>query len=598
MKIKTIITSVALLTFAVACDDLFEPGIENNHNLESVEKDPSYAQGLLGYGYSILPYDTKSTSDVATDDAVTNDQNSAYSRMALGAWAANNNPMQQWQSRKAAIQYLNTFFQVVEKTQWAKNERVQKMFCDRLTGECYALRALNMYYLLMAHGGKTADGELLGVPILSEPEAATSNFNLPRDKFSDCVKFIFDDLDKAMELLPLDYQNISTAEVPAKYKGIGVTNASEYNRVFGDIVKGRISGRIAEAFRAQVALMASSPAFVDASGVTSEQAANYAAAVLNRIGGVSGMDAAGYKWFMKTSEIESLGSGNVPKEIIWRSDISQGEEEWDIGLDQEAKNFPPSLYGSGRINPTQNLVDAFPMANGYPIADAASAYDNSKPYADRDPRLSEYIIYNGMKYKDQEVVTGTYNSGNSNGLNYQSTSTRTGYYMRKLLREDCNPNPSAKNAKKHYTARIRYTEIFLSYAEAANEAWGPTGKGAHTYSAYDVVKAIRARAGVGADNNDAYLESIKNDKDKMRQLIRNERRIELCFENKRFWDLRRWKAPLDETARGVEITKVGSDLNYKYIDVETRNYKEYMCYGPIPYTETLKWTNLKQNAGW
>jgi len=113
-----------------------------------------------------------------------------------------------------------------------------------------------------------------------------------------------------------------------------------------------------------------------------------------------------------------------------------------------------------------------------------------------------------------------------------------------------------------------------------------------------VIKAIRARGGVGTDNGDAYLESVKGDKDKMAQLIRNERRIELCFENKRFWDIRRWKMPLDEKAKGMQIEKAGESLNYKVIEVENRNYKDYMYYGPIPYGEMLKWSNLQQNKGW
>ena len=114
--------------------------------------------------------------------------------------------------------------------------------------------------------------------------------------------------------------------------------------------------------------------------------------------------------------------------------------------------------------------------------------------------------------------------------------------MKKLLREDCNPNPNAKNAQYHYPVYIRYTEIFLDYAEAANEAWGPKGNGTHAYSAYDVIKAIRHRAGI---TDDSYLDECANDQNKMRELIRNERRIELCFENKRFNDLRRWKAPIN-----------------------------------------------------
>ena len=80
----------------------------------------------------------------------------------------------------------------------------------------------------------------------------------------------------------------------------------------------------------------------------------------------------------------------------------------------------------------------------------------------------------------------------------------------------------------------------------------------------------------------------------MQQLIRNERRLELCFEGFRFWDLRRWKADLNETARGVDIN--GSAITP--VDVEKRAFKDYMYYGPIPYSEILKYSNLKQNKGW
>ena len=85
----------------------------------------------------------------------------------------------------------------------------------------------------------------------------------------------------------------------------------------------------------------------------------------------------------------------------------------------------------------------------------------------------------------------------------------------------------------------------------------------------------------------------------MTELIRNERRIELCFENKRFWDIRRWNLPLNETARGIRIEQAtGNSLKYTEIDVEIRNYRDYMYHGPIPYSEILKWSNLQQNKGW
>lgn len=598
MKLKNIITFVALVTTFSACADLFDPSLENTRTEEQMFTDPTYAMGVLGYAYAQLPFETKSTTDVATDDAVTNDLSSAYRSMALGSWASNNDPVSQWQARKATIQYLNLFLENHDKVTWSKKEHMQVMFQDHVRGEALALRALNMYYLLRNHGGWAVDGQLLGVPLILEPEGAGSDFNQPRATFQACVDQIFADLDEAAELLPLDYTNLSDdSQVPAKYKAVGVTLAGDYNMVFGTYMRGRVSGRIVEAIKAQVALLAASPAYAEGTDVTYEDAAKYAAAVLDRINGVSGMDPVGHVWYMQKDAIDKLGSGAVPAEILWRGNRTNGADSWDLGLAQESDNFPPTLYGNGRINPTQNFVDAFPMANGYPITDPSSGYSASNPYADRDPRLGEYVIYNGVTYKDAQIITGSYSSDN-NGLNKTSTSTRTGYYLRKLLRDDCNPNPSSPNAKYHYPVYIRYTEIFLAYAEAANEAYGPSSPGPSGYSAYDVIKAIRARAGVGADNGDAYLESIKSNKDKMRELIRNERRLELSFENKRFWDMRRWELNLSESAKGMNVTQESGSLKYTVIDVEARNYKDYMYHGPIPQSEVLKWSNLDQNKGW
>lgn len=596
MKAKKIFILAALAFTLASCSDLFEPAQENNRGLDEIYNEPTYAQGLLGYGYAMLPYQTKSVTDVATDDAVTNELNSSYLKMATGSWAANNDPMSRWQSCRASIQYLNIFLQEVDKVNWAKDENARKMYCDSRKGEAYALRALNMYFLLMNHGGWTEDGKLMGVPNLTEPESSTDDFNKPRATFQECLDQIYSDLDEAAKLLPLDYNDLTDDnDVPAKYKEIGVQTAGDYNRVFGTLMRGRISGRIAEAIRAQVSILAASPAFAEGNNVTYEQAANDAAKVLDRIGGVSGMSATGHNWFMQTQEIDNLGSGACPAEILWRGNRTNGTDDWDLGLNQESDNFPPSLYGKGRINPTQNLVDAFPAANGYPITDARSDYDELDPYSNRDPRLDLYIIHDGSQFKNKTINTDITTASNDNGLNKLSTSTRTGYYMKKLLREDCDPNPNSKNAKYHYPVYIRYTEIFLDYAEAANEAWGPQGRSSHNYSAYDVIKAIRHRAGI---IDDGYLDECAASKEKMRELIRNERRLELCFENKRFVDLRRWKAPLNEAARGVEISKEAGLSIFKDIKVEDRNYKDYMYYGPIPQSEMLKWSNLQQNKGW
>jgi len=573
-----------------SCDDLFSPAIENNKGLSYMFKNADYAAGILANGYTRIPNDSWSFNDVATDDAVSNNTSNDYRKMATGAWTSQNNPLDRWTSCRAAIQYLNLYITNVDNVKFASDVTANKLFKERTKGEAYGLRALYMYYLLQAHAGWTTDGKLLGVPILTEPETPNSDFNQPRATFDDCMKQLYADVDSADALLPLDYGDLtSDNQVPTKYSTWGVDH-SIYNRVCGTDVMLRMTGRIAKAIRAQAALMAASPAYSTGTTTTWADAANDAAKVLDLIGGVSGLDPDGWHWFSNTTEIGNLKGGANPKEILWRGSTGQS-------LSLESDNFPPTLYGKGRVNPTQNLVNAFPMANGYPTDNVNSGYNSSNPYSNRDPRLAKYILVNGGTAGPSSTTIYTAADGTTNdALNATSTSTRTGYYMLKLMRQDVNLSPTSQNQQEHYQARIRYTELFLDYAEAANEAWGPTGNGGHGYSAYDVIKAIRKRAGVGTTNGDPYLESIKgnNDKEAMRTLIHNERRLELSFEGFRFWDLRRWKSSITETAQGVSIMS----NTYTTIDVEKRGYSDYMYYGPIPYSETLKYNQLIQNKGW
>ena len=607
MKTKNIIFYfIGLLAFC-SCDDMFQPADENNRQMEDLAKESSYAHGLLMYGYDRLPYITTTQTDIATDDAVTNLKSSSYLNMATGTWASDNNPMSQWNNCKDGIQYVNNFLQIVETSSWAPSAASkQQMFVDRLKGEAFGLRAILYYYLLQAHGGYADDGILYGVPLLTTPEDGSSDFNQPRATFADCVKQCFADCDSAMALLPFEYKDIENeSEIPAKYVALGA-NFSGYNLVFGDKARGLISGKIAEAVKAQIALLAASPAFRDQSGVTSADAAKLCANVLKRIGGMEGFDATGNIWYKNKAKLEP-SAAEMP-EILWREDRHKNAE-------QERENFPPTLYGQGRVNPSQNLVDAFPMRNGRPISDANSGYDAKNPYVNRDPRLENYILFNGTTFRKSLIITGTYpaingdKSETDDNLNSTSNSTRTGYYLKKLLRDDVSPLSSSLIEQQHIYPRIRYTEIFLAYAEAANDAWGPKSDQAGAgFSAYDVIKAIRERAGLGTDEygralaeGDAYLEECANDQTKMMNLIRNERRLELCFENKRFWDLRRWMLPLNETVKGMQIDRnedTGA-LSYTIIDVEERKFdNSYQLYGPIPKGEVLKWSNLKQNKGW
>lgn len=586
---KKIYWMAICLLALTSCDDLFDPAKENNLGVDYMYQNPQYAEGVLANAYTYMVCDGYSFNEIGTDDAVSCKSGDAYANMAAGTWSSSNNPMNVWETCYNKIMYLNIFLNRCDRVTWANDPIASRMYRDRERGEAFGLRAMNLYHLLLNHSGYGDDGVLYGVPIILDELDGSSKVDLQRATFDECVEQIYADCDSAMALLPMNYGDIENDEdVPARYASLHPT-ASQYTRVFGTKFNGRMVGRIVQAYRARTALLAASPAFNQGRNELWEKAADAAGTVLDDIGGVAGMDPNGWTWYANTKEISGLTNGENPKEILWRGGKSQRN-------DLESRNYPPSLYGEGYVNPTQNFVDCFPDANGYPIQESET-YDANDPYRNRDPRLAAYVVLNGSRVGSRNTVVVTAADGTTlDALNYMSqSSTRTGYYLRKLLRQDINLNPSNPSSQLHYNAYIRYTEMFLDYAEAANEAWGPQGKGSHGYSAYDVIQALHNRAGVG----NAYLESIKDDKEKMRELIRNERRIELSFEGHRFWDLRRWQMKLDDlntTTQGMSINQ--TEGTYTPIDVDSRHYKEYQYYGPIPYGECLKYNNLKQNKGW
>lgn len=567
-----------------SCDDLFEPSNEMISDIEVMYNDPLFASGLLGNAYILMPYNGTPSSDLATDDAVSNVENNQYRRMAEGAWSSTNDPMSQWQARNNAINYCNILLENVEKVTWSGEPSINQMFIDLMKGDALGMRAVQRFYLLRAHAGKVG-GELMGVPFFDEYQTGASDLNLPRLPFQECVDRILADIDEAITLLPETYVSISDkSQIPAKYQAIGA-DMGGYNRAFGSHHHGKVCGRVLKTVKAQVLLFAASPAY---GTVSWEQAAQAAAAVI----GDKKVVENGHTWYSNIQEIEDVKRTECTPEAIWMTNPGKS-----ISLEED--NYPPTLYGNGRTNPTQNLVDAFPMANGYPITDSRSGYDESKPYEGRDPRLNLYVVVDGTPVGPSDIVIHTGNQGNvtDDGINQlYEQSTRTGYYMRKLLRMDTNPNSNSKNETKHYTARIRWTELFLDYAEAANEAYGPTGTATGTtQSAKSVIKAIRERAGICVGTTDPYLEECAGNKEKMRELIHNERRLELCFENQRFYDLRRWNENLTAQISGMNNA---DGLTFSRFNLDALKFESYMTYGPVPDSEIKKFSNLQQNDGW
>lgn len=562
---------MSVFTGIISCD--FEPIDENRLDFDYISSDPESAEGLLLQGYTGL-VNQYSFSEGATDDAVNNRLSNGYKRMALGELSAQYNPASRWNTFERVF-YVNRFLEIIDagEIQWNRDEAINELFNLRMKGEAIALRALHHFYALQAHAGSGTSGNLLGIPYFREFIESDGDFNTPRLSFEESVMAIMDDFDEALTLLPTDYSenegDVDPWYADYDFDDYKVVNGGQYNL--------RISGRIVKALKARLALFAASPSFLNGQNGYYDLAAQYASEVLNSIGGVSGLDPNGLEFYISDNNILS-------NEMLWRSSIGNSSSTY------EERMFPPSINGKGEVNPTHNLVMAFPMESGFPATEA-NGFDPQNPYANRDPRLEKYIVLNGSTFGGSSI-----NTGQGGGIDRLDSipqfSTTTGYYLKKLLRPDVSINNNGTTTgKRHANVYFRYTELFLIFAEAANEVGGPDHQ-VNGLSPRAVIAAIRQRAGIAQPDN--YLVTI-NDQDAMRDLIRNERRLELSFEGHRFWDLRRWGLSLNESAHGYYFN---GDNYEERPSVETRNYQPFATYLPIPNSEILKFSQLEQNMGW
>src|SRR5687768_17157285 len=194
---KLLVLFLAGIVFA-GCKKNLVPLDDNHRTLQDIYSDPFYAEGILMNAYNRIPTNTYSFTEVATDDAVTNDKFNPLLNMATGSWSAANNPVDQWNNSFSAIMYLNLFLREVDSVNWSPvSKDVRTLFTDRLKGEVYGLRALYMLNLLQAHAGIGANGELLGVPIITEALEPNADFSRPRNTFDECIQQIYTDLAEA-----------------------------------------------------------------------------------------------------------------------------------------------------------------------------------------------------------------------------------------------------------------------------------------------------------------------------------------------------------------------------------------------------------------
>lgn len=551
------------------------------------------AQGVLNNAYAAIPAvpDTYGTNflDVATDNAASMLSASSATRLSVGLLSVTDNPVGNWDACYRQLQYINSFLEngLGNGTQYDRmDSETDAAYKKRLYGEACFLRAWWTFQLLQYYGGKTEDGRSLGIPLanrfISEDELA-GYASRERNTYEECVLQILSDCDEAI------------ANLPAVYTGTSV--------VTGVANMGLATSLAAGALKSRVALYAASPAYrddsvtrIDGMGAFTvldessylacwERAALTADEVIN-------MTGFGREFTAITAADLADAPNTTPSEFLLRSYRNTHA--------LEERHFPPYYFGKANTVPSQNLVDAYPASNGYPIDDPRSGYDSSNPYILRDKRLDLTVYYHGRPFGNGGQTINVA-PGGKDAYTYNGNGSITGYYLAKFLsRKEGILTPGAMSTSQHYWAPLRRAEVFLNYAEAANEAWGPTeNPEGCTYSAYEIIKIIRSSS--GGISSTAYLDEVAaQGRDAFRRLIANERRLELAFENQRYFDLRRTLSPLNEDVRGVSISLDGGSLVFGTDGVVSgRPFDDIRYYYfPIPLDEMLKNPEMTNNKGW
>ena len=416
---------------------------------------------------------------------------------------------------------------------------------SRLKGELQFIRAFR-YHDLLRNYGKVV---LLGDKVYEVSDDLTSPELFQRAEIKAGLDYAIAQLDEAAALLPASNDN-------SAWK------------------LGRATKGAALALKARLALYAASPLY---NAGTWQQAAAAAKAVMDL-----------NKYSLYTGGYGNLFTTSDNQEIIFGRLYAVGARHVCL----EISNGPNGYNAWGGNVPTQNLVDDYEMMDGTRINDANTSYDAKNPYKNRDPRFYATVLYNGAPYRGSTVETFTPGGKDSKDGPSNWNTSKTGYYLKKFMNDNLPIDNPWDVAGTQTWIYFRYAEILLNYAEAQNEASGPDA------SVYAAVNAIRQRTGVGMPALPAGLTQAQ-----MRERIRNERRIELAFEEHRFYDVRRWKiASTTENAPayGVEVGKSGSTFTYTRKEALTgRSFADKQYWLPIPRTEIQASNNqLEQNPGY
>lgn len=497
--------------------------------------------------------------DAASDDAISGlTGTSAVLQLATGAYTsfatiADETP---WNNAYAAIRAASIFVSNIDVS--PVKEKLPNGYSMRYAWKAEArfIRALFYFELLKRYGG---------IPLMGDKvRVLGDDVQVPRSAFADCVDYIVGECDAIRDSLRPN--PVAAPELHSH----------------------RATRGAAQALKARVLLYAASPLFNGQNIDANNPLTGYASYDKERwkLAADAARELIEEQKFALLPNFKNVFITQNNSEVIF---FRQGGNNTDI----ENTNGPVGFaaVARGRTNPTQELVDAFPTNTGLPITDPASGYNSNDPYTNRDPRLTMSVIYNGARWLNTEIQTfegGQHRPGGA------EPGTKTSYYMRKFMGDFENATQYSNTS--HDWIILRYAEVLLNFAEAENEYHGATAE------VYQVLKDLRQRAGIapGADGMYGLKENMTPEE--MRDVIRNERRIELAFEEHRFWDIRRWKIAQQvyvNRLHGMSIIKEGPVFNYNVVEVFRPIFSAPKMYlYPIPYDEVVKNDNMRQNPGW
>lgn len=483
-----------------------------------------------------------------------------------------------WNKFYVGIRRANLLLEKLEGYPFSSQLSEREM--KAMKAEARLLRAYFYFELVKRWGGVP----LLGDKVYNYDE----NWDVPRSTLKECADYILSEID----------EKVATSCYKDLYEAMAIPASGVENHV------GRVNQGVAKALASRLKLYLASELFQEkmmSEGVSTSELTTWqdAADAAKEV-----IDLGVYD-LLYTKNEENATAGFLAlfgddksfpnKEVIMLKEAT-------TSTTLETNNSPCGYQRNkckGLTSPSQNLVDAFLMKDGRTIeeAEATGDYDPQNPYKNRDPRLTYTIFYNGATWLKREVQT--FNGGLDRSRKPGLFTTQTGYYLRKFLGlNETKADNSGFNGAYHSYQIFRYAEILLNYAEALNEA----NMEAHKTTIESCLIQLRKRAGI-EEGNGRYGLPVTYTQQEMRNIIRNERRIELAFEEHRFWDIRRWKIAEDvmnEPVRGVEIVKQADDSFYYNYNIVARTsiFEDKMYWYPIPQEEMQGNKKLTQNPGW